>query len=241
MASNDTRGGWLARLLPYVGVTLLRFLAATWRWRFDGEERLAELRASGRPILIAAFHGRLIEVTPVPGELGFVPTVMVSASRDGDLAAKIAILLGIKVVRGSSSRGGARALLQLVRTLRDGAIGGHLVDGPRGPREEVKAGLVVAAQRSGAVILPIHAEAQPCWEAGSWDRMQVPLPFARVLVGFGEPIEVPGELDADALEAIRLRVERQMQGDRARLAAAVRGEPTPLRDAGFDVSSAPPR
>jgi lysophospholipid acyltransferase (LPLAT)-like uncharacterized protein len=93
-------------------------------------------------------------------------------------------------VRGSSTRGAARALLGAVRELQEGYAVAFTPDGPRGPRREMKPGVVAAAQRGGAAIVPLHAEATRSWRLHSWDRFMIPKPGARVVVRYGRPFEV---------------------------------------------------
>jgi lysophospholipid acyltransferase (LPLAT)-like uncharacterized protein len=102
----------------------------------------------------------------------------------------LAMKLGYGAVRGSSSRGGARALLGAVRQLQAGRAVAFTPDGPRGPRRELKPGVVAAAQRGGGVIVPIHAEADRAWRLHSWDRFMIPKPLARVQITYGLPFEV---------------------------------------------------
>ncbi len=120
--------------------------------------------------------------------------IVVSENRDGQYLADFARKLGYRAVRGSSSRGAARALLGAVRELRSGHAVAFTPDGPRGPRRELKAGVVAAAQRGGGIIVPIHARADREWRLDSWDRFLIPKPGARVTVTYGRPFEVaPGD------------------------------------------------
>jgi hypothetical protein len=118
-----------------------------------------------------------------------------------------------------------RALLQTVRLLRGPVVCCHLVDGPRGPRGKVKPGLVLMAQRSGAVLIPVLYATRHKWVAGSWDRMQVPLPFGRVVGRFLAPRDVPRELTAEAAETLRREIEQDLAREEARLEAEVAGQP----------------
>jgi hypothetical protein len=104
-----------------------------------------------------------------------------------------------------------------VRRLQPGTVGGHIVDGPLGPAGEIKPGLLLAAQRSGASIVPVYASAKRRWEARSWDRMQIAWPFTCVRVRYGTPVDVPAELDSETFERLRLDLEEQMQVQYARL------------------------
>jgi lysophospholipid acyltransferase (LPLAT)-like uncharacterized protein len=120
--------------------------------------------------------------------------IVVSENRDGQYLADFALALGYRAVRGSSSRGAARALLGAVRELQAGRAVAFTPDGPRGPRRELKVGVVAAAQRGGGVIVPIHARADRAWRLDSWDRFLIPQPGALVTVVYGRPFEVePGE------------------------------------------------
>ena len=115
---------------------------------------------------------------------------LVSEARDGQYLAAFASSLGYGLIRGSSTRGGRRAIRAAIRALQQGTPVGITPDGPRGPRRIAKAGAVTAAARTGALILPVHAEARPAWRAHSWDRFLVPAPFAAVRLAYGEPFEV---------------------------------------------------
>jgi hypothetical protein len=120
--------------------------------------------------------------------------IVVSENRDGQYLSDFARVLGYRSVRGSSSRGAARALLGAVRELQAGYSVAFTPDGPRGPRRELKPGVVAAAQRGGAVIVPVHARADRAWRLDSWDRFLIPKPAARVTVSYGRPFEVsPGD------------------------------------------------
>jgi hypothetical protein len=116
--------------------------------------------------------------------------IVVSEARDGQYLADFAASLGYRSVRGSSTRGAARALLGAVRELEAGHAVAFTPDGPRGPRRELKPGVVAAAQRGGATIVPLHAEADRAWRLDSWDRFMIPKFGARVRIVYGRPFEV---------------------------------------------------
>lgn len=125
--------------------------------------------------------------------------VVVSQARDGQYLADFCRALGYQLVRGSSTRGGARALLGAVRALQDGTTVAFTPDGPRGPRRVVKPGALAAAQRASATILPLHAEISSAWRLDSWDRFAIPRPAARILVRYGSPLVVePGSAGLQA-------------------------------------------
>ena len=196
---------------------LIRILTATLRVRWEGLHYVDEAVERRRPMIIAVWHQDLIYAVSLMGR--YSPIVMISGSRDGRRAARIAESLGCETVSGSTSRGGARGLIELIRMLRGGRLAGHIVDGPRGPARKVKPGIVLLASRTGASILPGLVTAQRRWVARSWDRFQVPLPFTQVLVRLATPIEVPRDLSDSQAEAIRQEVEKRMEQGHAELEA----------------------
>jgi lysophospholipid acyltransferase (LPLAT)-like uncharacterized protein len=105
--------------------------------------------------------------------------------------------------------------------VRQGDVAIHIVDGPRGPARKVKPGVVFLASRAGARIVPTFGAARRRWEAGSWDRFQVPLPFTRVLIRLDPPIEVPRDLSDGQAETIRQELERRLERGQAEVDAAV--------------------
>jgi len=141
--------------------------------------------------------------------------IVVSEARDGQYLSDLAASLGYHAVRGSSTRGGARALLGAVRELQAGCSIAFTPDGPRGPRRELKPGVIAAAQRGGAVIVPIHAEADRAWRLHSWDRLMIPQPLARVLITYGRPFGIKtGEAGfAEGLEQAALRLDEVSRKD----------------------------
>ncbi len=121
--------------------------------------------------------------------------IVVSEARDGQYLSDLAESLGYRTVRGSSTRGGARALLGAVRELQAAGAVAFTPDGPRGPRRELKPGAVAAAQRGGGVIVPVHAEADRAWRLHSWDRFMIPKPLARVRITYGRTFPIAGGED----------------------------------------------
>ena len=188
------------------GAALLRLLGATWRLTRIGIDEFDRARlARGERCVYALWHARLLPL--VFTHRGRGAAVLVSRHRDGELVARMIEKLGFVTARGSSTRGGEEGL----RDMLDWAEKKHLLaitpDGPRGPAERVKPGLVYLASRTGFPIVPVASAARPAWRLRSWDGFRVPRPFARVLVAYGPPIPVPPDLDRDALERTRLAVE----------------------------------
>ncbi|MEE8278267.1 MAG: lysophospholipid acyltransferase family protein [Thermoanaerobaculia bacterium] len=210
---SGRRGGrpsrWLDRVLVALAPWIVHLHSRTLRVRTEGLAHLEERIARGLPVILAGWHQRLyLGIEPLRR---FHPVIMVSLSRDGERIARIVQRLGWRPVRGSSSRGGARALATMIGEVSRGAVGVHLVDGPRGPARPVKPGLALLARRAGAAIIPVYPASRRRWEARSWDRFQVPLPFTRVLIRIDPPIEVPRELSPREQETFRHEFEKTLE------------------------------
>ena len=223
-SAEDGVARWLGRIVP----PFLGALCRTWRVRLEGSEAIDAELATGRPMILVVWHGRLLTCLACLPRHGarYALHTMISRSRDGDRVAAVASRMGVVPVRGSSSRGGARALLQAVRLLEQGHTIAHIVDGPRGPAGAIKPGLMLMAQRSGAAIAPMYAASAHHWTATrSWDRMEVPLPCSRVLLRFGPPWRVAADLEEADLEALRSGFEVEMREGHARAQADVLAQP----------------
>lgn len=184
-----------------VAAAAIRWLAATWRMRVRNLEHLAAARATGKPVLFALWHSRILPLLFHHRGEGVV--TLISRHRDGGHLARLAQQWGYGTVRGSSGRGGEAGLLGLVRALGSRGEGAITPDGPRGPAEQVKPGAVAAAQHAGAVLLPVAARTDHAWWFTSWDRFCLPKPFARVDVVYGPPFAV-----AEGKDALRQGIDR---------------------------------
>ena len=201
-------------LVTAVGPTLIRWVAWTWRIEVVRPERWSALVARGEPYVLLSWHEALLPVMWHHRRRGIA--ALISEARDGQYLASLARLLGYRTIQGSSTRGGVKALRGAIRALQDGVPIGLTPDGPRGPRRVVKPGVVAAAGRGGAMIVPVHAEARPAWRAKSWDRFLVPPPFARVRLAYGEPFTL--ERDPSGRDQGVVRVTRELEAA-TRLAA----------------------
>jgi lysophospholipid acyltransferase (LPLAT)-like uncharacterized protein len=172
-----------------IGGPLIAALARTWRVETIDEERWRPLYNARDAHLFMCWHESLLPLLWRHRRQSIA--IVVSEARDGQYLADFAGRLGYRLVRGSSSRGATRALLGAVRELKAGGAVAFTPDGPRGPRRELKPGVVAAAQRGGGTIVPIHAAADRAWRLRSWDRFVVPKPFARIRIAYGVPFTVP--------------------------------------------------
>ena len=171
---------------------LVSACSRSWRFHIHHADRWQALQAAGTPFVFLLWHEALLPLLWLHRHQGVA--IVVSEGKEGRYLSDYATRLGYHPIRGSSSRSGARALLAAVRALGEGTTVAFTPDGPRGPRRTIKPGLVRAAQRAGAAILPLHAVASAEWRFNSWDRLMVPRPCASVAVGYGECFGVaPGD------------------------------------------------
>lgn len=177
---------------------ILSLLATTWRVDRKDYPRYASARASGRPVLILAWHETLLPLLLCHQREGIA--VVVSEAPDGAYLAHTAARFGYRAIGGSSTRGRLKAMRGMLHTLQQGGTVAVTPDGPRGPRRVLKTGALLAAQRAGALVISMFATARPSWRYDSWDRFMVPAPFAKVRVAYGQPFEV-GSGDDALLEA----------------------------------------
>src|SRR5204863_7246023 len=155
---------------------VIRALGATYRWHVDGFHHYESIVKAGRQPIFAFWHGRILPATLFWRDRGIV--VMTSRNFDGEWIAGIIRRFGYGTARGSRSRAGARALVQLRRDLAGGRPAAFTTDGPRGPARVAQAGAVFLAGATGQPLLPFHIEADRFWTMKSWDRTQVPKPFS---------------------------------------------------------------
>jgi lysophospholipid acyltransferase (LPLAT)-like uncharacterized protein len=177
-------------------------------WRIDGAHHFDALMRDRRTPILALWHGRILPATLYWRDRNVV--ALTSQNFDGEWIARLMARFGYRAARGSTSRGAARALLQLSRDLRAGAPVAFTVDGPRGPARVAQRGAAWLAGATGHPILPFHIETDRYWSAGSWDRTMIPKPFSRVAVAIGEPMPVPGTAD-ETVEHGRKELESRLQ------------------------------
>ena len=222
-SAKDWRLSWTKRaqaaVIAGLGYPLINALGHTLRWRVEGAEHYDAVVASGRRPIMAFWHGRILSGTLYFQRRGIV--VITSENFDGEWIARIIERFGFGTARGSSSRGGLRAMLQLVRDMEKGNPAAFTLDGPRGPARVAQPGAIWLARATGNPVLPFHTEASSKWTANSWDRTQIPKPFTTVGVAIGEPLEVPGSATDQQLEAARQDVERRLRALEDRAAAMI--------------------
>tara|TARA_R110000850_G_scaffold249163_1_gene374057 strand:- start:592 stop:1266 length:675 start_codon:yes stop_codon:yes gene_type:complete len=203
-----------ARRIGWVGSVVIRVFALTFRWRLHDPDGVSE-RPPDHPMIWTFWHNRIF-VLPVVYPRYFKArrgAILTSASKDGEIIASVCSHFGVAAVRGSSSRRGVAALLGLIDWINDDYDVAVVPDGPRGPRYRLGPGIIKLAQMTDAKILPIRVEYGSAWIFKSWDRFQLPKPFTTVNV-YLEPLEsVPENLDDEAFEKERQRIETVMNPD----------------------------
>lgn len=187
---------WAVRL----GLVVIRLLARTWRVTAHNAQSYQGLRSQAKPLVFAFWHGTMLPLLWRHRREGV--SVLISLHKDGEIIARICEALGFRTVRGSSTRGGGRALLGLVRELEGGYEVAVTPDGPKGPRHRFAPGALMAAQRAQVPIIPIGVHCARAWHLKSWDRFMIPKPFARVTVVYGAPEPVAGSTPREATEEV---------------------------------------
>jgi len=213
-----------ASLIAAAAAPLIGALCRTYRFRVEGADHYdAVIRSGGQPIL-ALWHGRILPGLHYFRNRGVV--VITSQNFDGEWIAKILHRFGFGTARGSTSRGGARALVQLRQDLAAGKPAAFTVDGPRGPARVVQDGVLFLAGATGQPILPYHIEASRHWTLRSWDRTQIPRPFADVALVIGAPIAVPST-DREVLDSKREELTRTLHALETRALTILKVENKP--------------
>lgn len=184
------------------------------REKIAEQDKAAKLRRQGQdarctPMVFCLWHDELFPLIYLQQDLDIV--CIVSGSKDGAILEKFMQRLGLRTATGSSRKGGLKALLHAAKLMKDGTVHGCVtVDGPMGPRHRAKDGVFLLAHRAGAKIMPIRLDLKTSYKFSSWDRFQVPLPFSKVDVHFGEGFFVTEELTEDYLAACRERLEKEL-------------------------------
>lgn len=202
---------WRVRILLPIGLLLVGLLARSWRFRVRNAEAFQRLRAEGKPWVFALWHATLLPIAYRHSDEGVA--VLVSQHRDGELIARVLAAWGNTTVRGSTTRGGSRALLAMIKELERGVVVAVTPDGPQGPPLKFQPGALIAAQRAGVPVIPMLVHADRAWRLKSWDRFMIPKFFARVTIAYGAPTLVGGSspreaaAEADRFEEIMRRVQ----------------------------------
>jgi lysophospholipid acyltransferase (LPLAT)-like uncharacterized protein len=195
-----------------VGYPLLRALGSTLRWKVSGAEHEDAITKAGHQPIHCLWHGRILPSILYLQHRGVV--VIISENYDGEWIARITRKFGYGIARGSTSKGGPKALRQMLREVESKGVA-FTLDGPRGPVEVAQLGAVWLAKATGNPLLPFHSEAAANWTLNSWDRTQIPKPFTTVALVVGKPIYVPPDADERALNESRMMLEASLAAARS--------------------------
>ena len=199
LSHYSTRQRLTIRFTSFVFYWGIRLSGWTVRFDAEGMETFDRISARNEKAIMAFWHDRIFLSTYYFRNRGIIG--ITSKSFDGEYLARIIQQFGYGAIRGSSSRGGSKALIEMIRAMREGASMAVTLDGPRGPRHVAKAGAIVLAKKTGNPLVPCTVEAENYWTLKSWDRMQIPRPFTRARVIVGAPIYVPYDASEELMEA----------------------------------------
>ena len=206
-------------IVPPVGYQLIQWLGRSMQLRVEGADHVHRLFQQDKRVILAFWHAQqLMMPLSIPG---LEAHVLISQHRDGELIRRIVARFGLEAVRGSSTRGGAEALRQLIRLGRSGSNLVLTPDGPKGPRQVAKMGVVQLARATALPIIPMAFGCSKKKTFASWDRFIMPYPFSRGLFVFGPSITIPSDASPDDLERYRCELEAALNRLTSEAEAAV--------------------
>ncbi len=195
------------RIIAQIIYYFIRLLNLTYRYEFVGLENKKKARDShpNKTFVYALWHQNLIGA--IFSHIGERFTMVISESKDGELVAVTCEKFGHIPARGSSTRGGKKALIEIVKTVKKGIPGAITVDGPKGPAHVVKPGVIEIARLANCALLPLSPYAEKYWYfKKSWDQFRIPRPFTKIIVVIGEPVFIGEEVDREQFEGIAVKV-----------------------------------
>lgn len=215
MLKRLARSAIAMRLLSSMIGGYIRLVDATSRWTVVGRAHVGEAEAAGKGVILAFWHGRLLMAAAIRRETDRRVYMLISAHRDGEIIARGVSGFGVDFIRGSAAnpdkpgknKSGASAIAQMLGALEEGAIVGFTPDGPRGPGERAKPGVIRLAQMSGAPIIPAAYSVSRGKRLSTWDRFLLAAPFSKGYYVAAAPIHVPADADGQAREDLRKQLE----------------------------------
>ncbi len=195
------------QIVPRFFVGLTRIWFATCKLEVVGEDHLKAALAQGA-VAAAFWHYSFAYLFHHLRK--YKAAVMVSASKDGEYIARVAEIMGHLPLRGSSNRGGVRALKAMIKQLAQGRHCAIVADGSQGPARKLQAGCILLASKSGKPVLPIVWACSKFFSFNSWDKTVVPFPFSKITLHYGEPFYVPENISSEQLEEYRQQLEQRL-------------------------------
>jgi len=197
-----------AGLIGWIGFFIINIIGRTMRWQSVGDSHIDDILKSGNRAIFTFWHGRIFPATYYWRNRGIV--VMTSMNLDGEAIAQCIQRFGYGAARGSSSRGGLRALAEMAQRIRQGLDAAFTIDGPRGPRYVAKQGPVLLARKTGAAVFCFHISLKRKLQLNSWDHFQIPLPFTPAVVLKAPPIWVPPTASEDEVRAFHQQMQQTL-------------------------------
>lgn len=198
----------IIRLADLAFYFLISLIGKTVRFEIEGWENFEQIEKDGKVPIYTFWHNRIFLGTYFFRNRGIV--VMTSQSLDGEYIARFIKRFGYGASRGSSTRGGIKALAEMIRLMREGVPTAFSIDGPKGPKYEAKAGGCLLAKKSGHPMMPFVFEAKKFWEIKSWDKLQIPKPFSRAKLFIAKPIYVSSEANEEEIENKRRELQNTL-------------------------------
>ena len=196
-------------LVPYVGYIVFKLLQLTMRFEIRGMEAVKPLMDGGELLLWVFWHGRMLMMPVLPYRKTL--RILASKHRDGELITRLMGLLGIKSIRGSTSRGGVNAFRACKRALEQGHDIVLTPDGPKGPRYTVQPGVIELAKLNNVPIIPVTFSCTRGKVFSSWDRFMIPYPFSKGVYYYGRPFRIPPDITRQQREVLRDRLEKYLR------------------------------
>ena len=197
-------------LIPRIFKLFFVFVGNSCRKKWIGKEVLDQLKAENKNCIYSFWHNNIALASWTFRNQNLL--ALASASNDGELIARVLESTGNDTIRGSSSKGGFKALLQMIKQIKKGQPGAITPDGPRGPKYVLQSGTISLAQKSKVPLIPVHIEASRQWIfKKSWDQHKLPKPFATILIAVGEPFYVPERLSGEEFLKVKLEFEEVMK------------------------------
>lgn len=198
----------IIRLAGWALYWLIKIIGKTIRFEIEGLENFQQIEKAGKIPIYAFWHDRIFLGTYYFRDRGII--VMSSESFDSEYTARFIQRFGYGIIKGSSTRGGIRALTEMIRIMKQGYPAGFTLDGPKGPRYIAKAGACLLAKKTNNPLMPFIVEAKNFWEIKSWDKLQIPKPFSRAKVFISNPIYVSPDINDEDLENKRIELQNSL-------------------------------
>jgi lysophospholipid acyltransferase (LPLAT)-like uncharacterized protein len=208
LSAYTLRERLIIRLADAAFFFLISLIGKTLRYETEGWENFEAIERAGKVPIYSFWHNRIFAGTYFFRRRGIV--VITSQSFDGEYIARFITRFGYGAIRGSSTRGGVKALVEMIRLMRKGLPMAFTVDGPKGPKYVAKSGACLLAKKTGNPLMPFSVECKKFWTLKTWDNLQIPKPFSRVRVIIRAPIYIAGDAGDEEIEKKRAELQSEL-------------------------------